>query len=678
MPGRIRRRRAAPWGCCCVAVLLLVGGAGAAPGGGPPRLPLLARVVNAAPSSSSSSSSSFATSATATTTSTATTSLASEPQEHDKGGKKASSKKLQQAPPQLEDQDPWNAVKAWTHRIKGGLEDALAQQRSSLTRIARRPVIKPGSKGPPTPVDGEEGHHEHEKEEYSGSRTLRMLEFWGRSMDIYSSYKFNQVRIGLRGALIRDPAEREKQVQAWWDEVHERNSEKMLDLCLGMRGFYLKAGQFLGTRPDFMPLPYILKLSALHDRVPPIPEAHIRQVLEEELGRPIEEVFSFLNLHTPVGSASICQVHEGRLRSHNHEKVAVKIQYPNAEKVMRSDLANLRTLCTYLKQVELKFDLTSVIVELQKQIAQEFDFRKEAHSLTTVGPPLEKAFSFVSVPKPFLATKRLLVMSYLDGTSLARLEEQEVNKRNKQGGGGAGKVHGRKRRALARILTFGLAGRGDPTATVSAMGPGCGGGLLGDSMKRKIGKQLIEKMADAWGYMLFHCDCIQADPHPGNILLMKGLRLGILDWGQTKALDPKLKRQLARLLVAMGKGPGNEEVIKREFYRLGIVTEKEDDAATVSKMVYSMFDTCFIEEFCGNPFDKAHSLNHNAVLSFPSDLCYILRTIQILRGMSTGMGVDFNLTQVWSPMAQNFLDREKEAAKAKEAEVVDFNRKVTI
>jgi aarF domain-containing kinase len=188
---------------------------------------------------------------------------------------------------------------------------------------------------------------------------------------------------------------------------------------------------------------------------------------------------------------------------------------------------------------------------------------------------------------------------------------------------------------------------------------------------------------------------------------MKGLRLGILDWGQTKALDPHLKHQLARLLLAMShysntptnedeggreggvklqgssKSQRAEEMIKREFYRLGIVTEKEDEASEVCKMVFSMFDTRVVEDYCGNPFDKSHALHSNAVLSFPSDLCYVLRTVQILRGMSVGMGVDFDLTKVWAPMAEGYLKREagkEKGGKGEEGreEVVDFRRKVTI
>jgi len=196
-------------------------------------------------------------------------------------------------------------------------------------------------------------------------------------------------------------------------------------------------------------------------------------------------------------------------------------------------------------------------------------------------------------------------------------------------------------------------------------------------------------------------------PTSGNILLMKGLRLGILDWGQTKALDPHLKRQLARLLLAMShysntppskdedeggreggvklqgasKSQRAEEMIKREFYRLGIVTAKEDKASEVCKMVFSMFDTRLVDHYCGNPFDKSHALHSNAVLSFPSDLCYVLRTVQILRGMSLGMGVDFDLTKVWAPMAEGYLKRttdKEEGGREDEVELVDFRRKVTV
>ncbi|CAN0359203.1 unnamed protein product, partial [Laminaria digitata] len=101
---------------------------------------------------------------------------------------------------------------------------------------------------------------------------------------------------------------REQQRKDWWNGVHELNSDRMLKLCLDLRGFYLKSGQFLGTRHDFMPKVYLKKLGRLHDDVPPMAASRVSKVLSRELDEPVEELFSSFNLTHPVGSASISQV----------------------------------------------------------------------------------------------------------------------------------------------------------------------------------------------------------------------------------------------------------------------------------------------------------------------------------------------------------------------------------
>lgn len=170
-----------------------------------------------------------------------------------------------------------------------------------------------------------------------------------------------------------------------------------------------------------------------------------------------------------------------------------------------------------------------------------FPLGQEAESLRKVGAPLERALPFIAVPKPLLATRRLLVMSFLDGVSISRLEESEAKRRA-----------GSKRRLATRIVTLGLAGRG-PKA--GAEPPPLN--VMGDGLKRRLGLDLVRKMAEAWGWMMFFGEAVHCDNHPGNILLMKGMKLGILDWGQTKRLEPKLKQQLARCvsgIVAVGGG----------------------------------------------------------------------------------------------------------------------------
>ena len=76
----------------------------------------------------------------------------------------------------------------------------------------------------------------------------------------------------------------------------------MLQLCLSLRGFYLKSGQFLATRQDFMPLQYIMKLRVLHDSVPPLSADEVRRILSKEMGAPLDSFFSELDLEEPIGS----------------------------------------------------------------------------------------------------------------------------------------------------------------------------------------------------------------------------------------------------------------------------------------------------------------------------------------------------------------------------------------
>lgn len=185
--------------------------------------------------------------------------------------------------------------------------------------------------------------------------------------------------IGMKTRWIRDPAAREVECARLWDVVHDRNAVKVLDLCLSLRGMYLKAGQFIASRGDLAPMQWVVKLSTLHDRVPPISEAQIRKVLEEELGgKRIQEMFHDIDLSVPIGSASICQVHSARLKREGGkagERVAIKIQYPGAEALFLEDLENIRRACVVLER-DLRFDLKSMCRELSQQLSQEFDFRQ--------------------------------------------------------------------------------------------------------------------------------------------------------------------------------------------------------------------------------------------------------------------------------------------------------------
>jgi aarF domain-containing kinase len=376
----------------------------------------------------------------------------------------------------------------------------------------------------------------------------RSTEFWWRAGSIYCSYKWSQFFIGALGrlgALNRDAA---------WSSQHERASKAMYNMCSEMRGFLIKAGQFLATRADFLPEPFIRRLSKLHDDVEPITAAAAQRVVASELGiQHLDDIFECFE-SDPLGAASISQVHRAKLRKsiasaalgkrHRDTWVAVKVQYPDAENMMLNDLASLLILARFLQRYELKFDLESPVLELQSQIRQEFDFIREAANTERIRSLVlgsRKLRARIQVPRIYHATKRLIIMEYLDGVPIPQLEEE---------------LRRRRVRIPARL-------------------------------ERMLERNLMDSIALVYGKMLLGKGFFQADPHPGN---------------------------------ALEREP--------EFY----------DPNDVAILAYSMFDTRPLPAGRSiSPFDPNCPLKQTPVRHLPGDLFFVLRTIQILRGLQSRM-----------------------------------------
>src|SRR5690348_2158215 len=157
---------------------------------------------------------------------------------------------------------------------------------------------------------------------------------------VYGSYKIPRMLDKRRGI---DPDKRDL------SSTHERNAWMIYRNAITLRGLMIKLAQVIGTRSDVFPPQYVKILSQCHDAVPPRSWEAISPVLEEELGRGVDEVFAEFE-RTPVASASLAQVHRARLKT--GEQVAVKIQYPDIEDVVRTDLANTERLCAIYERFD--------------------------------------------------------------------------------------------------------------------------------------------------------------------------------------------------------------------------------------------------------------------------------------------------------------------------------------
>lgn len=174
------------------------------------------------------------------------------------------------------------------------------------------------------------------------------------------------------------------------------------------------------------------------------------------------------------------------------EKVAVKVQYPDAERLMTRDLRNLRVLAEFLQRAELKFDILSAIKELQRGIKNEFNFDREARNMETMRKGLLKNVPEVTLPRPLWYTKQLIVMTYVEGKNLGKL----------------------------------AAYKSSPADSIATKW-----------VKRQSGKKLFDVLSKAWGEQLFELRMFNADPHPGNICLHSS-GVGLLDW-VSQELNPK-------------------------------------------------------------------------------------------------------------------------------------------
>src|SRR5262249_41706225 len=196
---------------------------------------------------------------------------------------------------------------------------------------------------------------------------------------------------------------------------------------------FVKLGQILATRPDFVPMSLVQELRKLQDAVPPFPTAEARRQIEGELGRPLEQLFARFD-ERPLAAASIAQVHRAWLP--DGESVVVKVRRPNLESAVRTDVEILRGLAGLLEEnapEPRQYQPAAIVEEFAHAIGPEVDLRNEAYNL----PRFAANFAgdrHVHVPRVHLelSTEKVLVMEYVDGikaSDLAALDGAGIDRK---------------------------------------------------------------------------------------------------------------------------------------------------------------------------------------------------------------------------------------------------------
>jgi predicted unusual protein kinase regulating ubiquinone biosynthesis (AarF/ABC1/UbiB family) len=305
----------------------------------------------------------------------------------------------------------------------------------------------------------------------------------------------------LRGTFVG-----EEERQRLQHAAHFKAATQLFEGMGYLRGVMAKVGQAIASYPDLLPEEFADVLADLHFSAPPMHFALLREELRRELGADPEELFASFDTQ-PFAAASLGQVHRARLKT--GEDVAVKIQYPNIARAIRSDLANLRTLVTPLRLSNDWDNVVERLVDLEETLVRETDYVREADMAEQVAREL-RDLSDVVVPRVHreLSTAKVLTLDYLPG------------------------VH--------------------PREFVASNPRQADRDLRGGQIFR-VGFRL------SWSAHL-----IVADPNPGNFIFMPDGRLGLVDFGCMRALSDEEWEVVEISIRAMQGGASEfEETMRR-------------------------------------------------------------------------------------------------------------------
>jgi predicted unusual protein kinase regulating ubiquinone biosynthesis (AarF/ABC1/UbiB family) len=417
------------------------------------------------------------------------------------------------------------------------------------------------------------------------SRLSRFLRVGVMLARVYIGYRRISFRERRRGKEWG--AERRRKHHRW-------SANKFYETAIRNQGLLIKTAQFLSSRSDFMPEEYVEVLSQLQDEVPPEPFKVIRKVVEQELGRPIEEVFEEFE-ERPVASASLAQVHHAVLK--DGRVAAVKVQYPGIDKIVAIDLKNIRRYVNILSRIDRGLDFRFIAEEMGKMIPKELDFINEGRNAEAIAANFADVEDIV-VPRIYwdYTTKRVLTMEFLNGVKIT------------------------------------------DTVAVRAMGVDTA----------DVAKILVV----AFSEMLLRHGLFHADPHPGNLMVAPGPRLVLLDFGQVKDVGPDFRSvfaQMTRALIA-----ADDAAMGRSFRDLGFRMKQDTDKgyeqlgnAYVGHIARRMaeLNQAWAE---GDMFRDSYGqlmrvLRSNPVTTVPPDLLFVGRVMGLLNGLSKTLQSRTNL-----------------------------------
>jgi ubiquinone biosynthesis protein len=358
---------------------------------------------------------------------------------------------------------------------------------------------------------------------------------------------------------------------------------------------FIKLGQVLSLRPELIGSELATELTRLQSDVPADPPERVRAILEKNLGKPVDQLFAKFD-DVAIASASIGQVHRAQLHDGTH--VVVKVQHASIEAKVHEDLeimAGLAQLANRLPDLEV-WKPPVLVEQLSRSLKRELNFSREQQNLILFGKELAR-FKDVRIPKAFpeLSTSRVLTMEYIEGVAVNR--------------------------------------------------------LAGDDIARRDQRQAIAKLtAEVYVEMIFTMGAYHADPHPGNVLVVDGCKLGLLDFGMVGRIDDRLRESIEEMLMA---------VIQRDASMLTSIIKRVGQVPPRLEESLLSIDVAELVDNYGSQslenFDLAGALNdvteimHRHQIVLPPQTSLLIKMLVSLEGTLHQLAPQFSLIEVMQP-----------------------------
>jgi predicted unusual protein kinase regulating ubiquinone biosynthesis (AarF/ABC1/UbiB family) len=378
----------------------------------------------------------------------------------------------------------------------------------------------------------------------------------------------------------------------------------------------IKLGQFLSSRADLLPEQALAVLTALQDEVPAAPFSHVVSVIEAELGKPVEQVFSVLE-RKATAAASLGQVHKATLAS-TGEEVAVKVQRPNIDQLVRMDLNSLKfVIRVIMRFVDTRkfIDLMGVYREFERTVYEEIDYITEAANAKRF-KEMFKDDPAIYIPRVYdeYTSHRVLVLEWINGIKIndyAALEAEGIDR-----------------------------------------------------------MEVARRTVQTYFHQFFEEGFFHADPHPGNIFIQKGTPgngpiIEFVDFGMVGSLTKSIQKAMRDLFLSiLIRDP---ETMVQALSLMGFIGEGANNAAIEEGL------RIMLDHYYGMTLGEARELDipevtedvgrllYGQPFQIPAQFAFVGRAIGTLLGVATGLAPDFNFIDVAAPYARKFMGVDTDA-----------------